>query len=62
MSTKLQSSAMLVNLSIAYWTGKAGDERMTDAMVDTSKAERSAIETKKILIHPDALNAPKAVR
>lgn len=62
MSTKIQHRAMLVNLSIAYWTGRAGDERMTDAVVQSSKAERSAVETKKILIHPDALNAPKAVR
>lgn len=64
MTTKqtLDSRAMLISLSIPYWTGKAGDERMTDDIVKSQKAERDAIETKKLLIAPAALNAVKAVR
>jgi hypothetical protein len=64
MTTKqtLDQRAMLISLSIPYWTGKAGDERMTDVIVQSQKAERDAIETKKLLIAPAALNAVKAVR
>jgi hypothetical protein len=60
--TTLTEKAMLVNLSISYWTGKAGDERMADDIMAKRKTERDAIEAKKILVKPEALNAVKAVR
>ena len=58
----LDQRAMLISLSIPYWGGKAGDERMTDDIVAARKSERDAIETKKLLIAPAALNTVKAAR
>jgi hypothetical protein len=57
-----RSQAMLVGLSISYWTGKASDESVVDGIVRSSKSERNQHEYRKILVKPDAINAVKAVR
>lgn len=54
--------AMLISLSISYWGGKTGDARMVDDIVASRKNERDTVEARKVLIKPEALNAPKAVR
>lgn len=58
----IQDKAMLVSLSISYWTGKASDERVVDEISVKHKSERSQSEYRKILVHPDAINEVKAVR
>lgn len=58
----LDQRAMLISLSMPYWIGKTGDERMTDDIVKAQKAERDAIETRKVLIHPNALRPVQAIR
>lgn len=58
----LHNRAMLVGLSIAYWTGKASDEGVIDGIAKASKSERDQHEYRKILIKPEAINEVKAVR
>jgi len=58
----LTNKAMLVNLSISYWTGKKGDDRMTEDIVKARHAQADALETKKLLVDPAAINQVKAVR
>lgn len=58
----LQSKAMLIALSISYWTGKASDERVVDEIVAKHKGEKSAHEYRKILFDPKFINEPKAIR
>lgn len=59
---KLTERAMLVNLSIAYWTAKASDERMGEAVAKALKNETDMTENKKLLLMPEAINSVKAVR
>jgi hypothetical protein len=54
--------AMLVTLSIAYWTAKVGDESVVTELTNKHKTERSAHEYKKVLIDPAPLNVLKAIR
>ncbi len=58
----IRTKAMLVSLSISYWTANASDERVIDEISVKHKAERDQHSYKKILVHPDAINAVKAVR
>jgi len=58
----ITARAMLISLSISYWTGKTGDSRMIDDITKVHQNERDSVEAKKLLINPAALNAPKAVR
>ena len=61
-SPSIGTRAMLINLSVGYWGGKTGDERMIDDITKVHHNERDAVDAKKILINPAALNAVKAVR
>lgn len=58
----LTNKAMLVTLSISYWTGRASDDRVVDEISKAHKAEKDAHDYHKILVHPDAINKVKAVR
>jgi hypothetical protein len=58
----IQKKAMLVSLSVSYWTAKANDDRVIDEISTKHRSERSQSEYRKILVHPDAINAVKAVR
>lgn len=59
---KLNEKAMLVSLSIPYWTGKASDERVNEEITRKHQTAADAHEYKKILLHPDAVNKVKATR
>lgn len=58
----LTNKAMLVGLSISYWTGKASDERVVDEISRKHKTEKDVHDYQKILVHPDAINRVKAAR
>lgn len=60
--SKLTEKAMLVNLSIAYWTGKASDDRVADELTAKHKTARDVHEYKKLLAKPDYINPVKAAR
>lgn len=58
----IKDRAMLVTLSIAYWTGKASDDRVLDEVHKKHNIEKGAQEYRKLLVNPEAINAVKAVR
>jgi hypothetical protein len=59
---KLNEKAMLVSLSISYWTGKASDDRVVEEITRKHQTASDAHEYKKVLLHPDAINKVKAAR
>lgn len=61
-TSNLSNKAMLVSLSISYWTGKASDERVIDEISKKHSAEKNAHEYHKLLVDPAAINAVKAAR
>jgi hypothetical protein len=58
----IREKAMLVSLSISYWTGKANDDRVLDDLTAKHKTDRDVHEYRKVLIKPEAINAVKAAR
>lgn len=58
----IRNKAMLVTLSVSYWTANASDERVIDEISVRHKSERDQHQYRKILVHPDSINAVKAVR
>jgi hypothetical protein len=60
--TDIRTKAMLVTLSVSYWTANASDDRVIDEISVKHKSERDQHQYRKILVHPDAINAVKAVR
>lgn len=58
----LEKKAMLVNLSISYWTGHASDERVGDELSKKHKTDLDVHKYAKVLIQPAALNLVKAAR
>ena len=61
-TSQLSQRAMLVSLSISYWTGKASDDRVVDEISKKHKTEKDAHEYHKLLVDPAAINEVKAVR
>jgi hypothetical protein len=61
-TSALASKAMLVNLSISYWTGKATDDSVIEELTTAHSTERDVHDYRKRLVKADAVNAFKAVR
>lgn len=62
MKHTLKERAMLVTLSVSYWTGRAADERVIDEVTKKHGTDRDAHEYRKILVAPAAVKAFHAVR
>lgn len=60
--SKLQSKAMLISLSISYWTGKASDDRVVDEISAKHKTSKDSHEYHKVLVDPKYINEVKAIR
>lgn len=54
--------AMLVNLSISYWTGKASDDQVVDEISAAHAADKDVHDYRKRLVKAEAVNKFKAVR
>jgi hypothetical protein len=58
----LTERAMLVNLSISYWTGKATDDSVVDELSKSHDSEKDVHDYRKRLVKAEAVNQFKAVR
>jgi hypothetical protein len=60
--SSITERAMLVNLSISYWTGKASDDSVTDELTKSHETDRDVHDYRKRLVKAEAIGKFKAVR